>query len=253
MANLTFKETISLALEIYKKSFKLAFVLAFMLSFISEYCYVYLMRHGMLDYIESNGKEIPANFPSGDILVLMALVIIVATIFVYAMIILLQGILIKQDMKSSDALKLSLQIFSKRIFVFIGAFLLSMIVMSMLSVFLQYLGMFIATLFFFTVLPAVLLEQKNTFEAIKENFIILKTNFFYIMRLVLVVLALMAIKPFLTVGLGYVLKSMSIEVDPLETSIQNIIVTVIDSLVIPFIFAITVATLLATREEKFKV
>jgi len=123
MSNLTFKETLSLAREIYKKSFKLTFVLAFMLSFISEYCFVYLMRHGMMDYVESNGKEIPANFPSGDVLALMVLVIIVATIFVYAMVILLQGILIKQDMKNSDALKLSLQVFSKRVFAFIGVFL----------------------------------------------------------------------------------------------------------------------------------
>ena len=249
MSNLTFKETISLATEIYKKSFKLTFVLAFMLSFISEYCFVYLMRHGMLDYIESNGKEIPANFPSGDILALMVLVIIVATIFVYAMIILLQGIFIKQDMKNADALKLSLQVFSKRVFAFIGVFLLSMVVMSMLSVFLQYLGMFVATLLFFTVLPAVLLEQKGAVDAIKENFIILKTNFFYMVRLTLAVLALMVIKPFLTFGLIYMLKSMNVEINPLETSIQNIIVTVIDSLIIPFMFSIIVATFLATRRD----
>ena len=250
MSNLTFKETISLATEIYKKAFKLTFVLAFILSFISEYCFVYLMRHGMLDYIESNGKEIPANFPSGDILALMVLVIIVATVFVYAMIILLQGILIKQDMKNSDALKLSLQIFSKRVFAFIGVFLLSMIVMSMLTVFLQYLGMFLAILLFFTVLPAVLLEQKGAIDAIRENFIILKANFSYMMRLTLAVLALMTVKPFLTFGLVYLLKSMSVEINPLETSIQNIIVTVIDSLIIPFMFSITVATFLATRRNK---
>jgi hypothetical protein len=211
------------------------------------------MRHGMLDYIESNGKEIPVNFPSGDILALMILVIIVATIFVYAMIILLQGILIKQDMKNSDALKLALQVFSKRVFVFIGAFLLSMILMSMLSIFLQYIGMFVATLLFFTVLPAVLLEQKNAFDAIRENFIILKSDFFYMMKLTLVVLALMVIKPFLTFGLVYMLKSMNVEINPLETSIQNIIVTIIDSLIIPFMFSITVATFLATRKGNLPV
>ena len=248
MNNLTFKETISLATEIYKKSFKLTFVLAFMLSFISEYCFVYLMRHGMLDYIESNGKEIPVNFPSGDILALMILVIIVATIFVYAMIILLQGLIIKQDIKNSDAFKLSLQVFSKRAFPFIGVFLLSMIVMSVLSVFLQYLGMCVATLLFFTVLPSVLLGQKGAVDAIRENFIILKSDFFYMMKLTLVVLALMVIKPFLTFGLVYMLKSMNVEINPLETSIQNIIVTVIDSLIIPFMFSITVATFLATRK-----
>ena len=250
MTNLTFKETISLAVEIYKKSFKLTFVLAFMLSFISEYCFVYMMQHGMLSYIESNGKEIPANFPSGDILALILLVIIIATIFVYAMIILLQGILIKQSMKNSDALKLSLQVFSKRVFALIGVFFLSMIVISMLSIFLQYLGVFVATLLFFTVLPAVLLEQKGVFDAIKENFVILKTNFFYMVKLTLALLALMVIKPFLTFGLIYLLKSMDVEINPLETSIQNIIITVIDSLVIPFMFSITVATFLATRKEK---
>ena len=250
MSNLTFKETISLATQIYKKSFKLTFILAFMLSFISEYCFVYLMRHGMMDYVESNGKDIPANFPSGDVLALIVLVIIVATIFVYAMIILLQGILIKQDMKNSDALKLSLQIFSKRVFAFIRVFLLSMIVMSMFTVFLQYLGMFVATLLFFTVLPTVLLEQKGAVDAIKENFIILKENFFYMMRLTLAVIALMVVKPLLTIGLVYMLKNMNIEINPLETSIQNIIVTVIDSLIIPFMFSITVATFLATRRDK---
>jgi hypothetical protein len=249
MTNLTFKETISLALGIYKKSFKLTFVLAFMLSFISEYCFVFMIQHGMLDYIKSNGKNIPANFPSGEILALMALVVIVATIFVYAMIILLQGILIKQEMNNSDVLKLALQVFSKRMFVFIGAFFLSMTVMSLLSVFLQYIGMLVATLLFFTVLPSALLEQKNVFNAIKENFIILKTNFFYMTRLTLVVLVLMVIKPFLTFGVIYFLKSIDIAVSPLEISIENIIVTILDSLVIPFIFSIIVATFLATRRE----
>lgn len=249
MSNLTFKETISLAIQIYKKSFKLTFVLAFMLSFISEYCFVYLMRHGMMNYIESNGKDIPANFPTGDILTLMVLVIIVATIFVYAMIILLQSILIKQDMSNSDALRLSLQVFSKRLVAFIGVFLLSMVVMSLLSVFLQYLGMFVATLLFFTVLPAVLLEQKGAIDAIRDNFTILKANFFYMMRLTLAVIALMIVKPLLTVGLVYMVKSIDIEINPLETSVQNIIVTILDSLIIPFIFSITVATFLATRKK----
>ncbi len=249
MSNLTFKGTISLATAIYKKSLKLTLVLAFVLSFISEYCFVYLMRHGMLDYIESNGKDIPVNFPSGNILAFMVLVIIVATIFVYAMIILLQGILIKQDMKNSDALRLLLQVFSKRIFVFIEAFLLSMIVMSILTVFFQYLGMFIATLLFFTVLPAVLLGQKGAVDAIRENFVFIKENFFYMVRLTLAVVALMGIKTLLTFGLAYIFKSINIEINPLETSVQNIIVTVIDSLIIPFIFSITVATFLANTKE----
>jgi len=124
-----------------------------------------------------------------------------------------------------------------------------MVVMSMFTVLLQYLGMFVATLLFFTALPAVLLEQKGPIDAIKENFTILKENFFYMMRLTLIVLALMIIKPFLTFGLVYMLKSMSVEINPLETSVQNIIVTVIDSLVIPFMFSITVATFLATRKD----
>lgn len=250
MSSLNYKETISLAGSIYKKSFKVAFALAFMLAFISEFCMVYMMNHGMLEFIKSDGKEIPANFPSGDVLALMMVVIVVATIFVYAMILLLQGILVKQDMKHSDAIKLSLQIFSKRVFAFIGAFLFSMIAMSLFTMFLQYIGMFLAILLFVTVFPCVLLEQKNVFEAIKTNFIILKSDVFYMVRISITILALMVVKSMITVGLVYALKSMSVDFDPLELSVQNIVVTIVESFIMPFILAITVAVFLATRKGK---
>ncbi|QLE78614.1 hypothetical protein FLM55_02185 [Francisella sp. Scap27] len=250
MSSLNYKETISLAVNIYKRSFKIAFALAFMLSFISEFCMVYMMNHGMLEFIENEGKEIPANFPPGEVLALMMIVIVVATIFVYAMILLLQGIFIKQKMKQSDALKLSLQIFSKRVFAFIGAFFLSMIIMSMFTMFLQYIGMFLAILLFVTVFPNVLLEQKNVFDAIKSNFSLLKSDTFYMIKVSVSILALMIIKSLITVGLVYSLKSLSVEINPLESSLQNIIVTIIESFIMPFILAITVAVFLATRKEK---
>lgn len=250
MSNLNYKETISLAVSIYKRSFKVAFALAFMLSFISEFCMVYMMNHGMLEFIENDGKEIPANFPSRDVLALMMIVILVATVFVYAMILLLQGILIKQDMKYSDAMKLALQIFSKRVFAFIGAFFLSMIAVSLMVMFLQYLGMFVVILLFVTVFPCVLLEQKNVFDAVKSNFDILKSDTFYMVRISFSILALMIVKSMITIGLVYALRTMSIEVDPLESSIQNILVTIAESFIMPFILAITVATFLATRKEK---
>ena len=253
MSNLTFKETISLAREIYKRSFKLTFILAFMLSFISEYCFVYLIKYGILEYIGSNGKQIPANFPSSSILTLIMLVIFLSTIFVYAMIILLQSILIKQDMKNYDVLKLSFQVFSKRIFIFIGALfslIIAMSILSILSIFLQYMGKLLVILLFFTVLPTVLLEQKNVFEAIKENFVILKANFSYMMKLTLIVFALMLIKPFLNFVVACLLTSIDIAVTPLEMSIENIFVIVVDSLMIMYMFSIIVATFLATRKEK---
>lgn len=250
MSSLNYKETISLAVNIYKRSFKIAFALAFMLSFISEFCMVYMMNHGMLEFIENEGKEIPANFPPGEVLALMMIVIVVATIFVYAMILLLQGIFIKQKMKQSDALKLSLQIFSKRVFAFIGAFFLSMIIMSMFTMFLQYIGMFLAILLFVTVFPNVLLEQKNVFDAIKSNFSLLKSDTFYMIKISISILALMIIKSLITVGLVYGLKSLTVEINPLESSLQNIIVTIIESFIMPFILAITVAVFLATRKEK---
>lgn len=253
MNNLTFKETISLAVGIYKKSFKITFVLAFMLSFISEYCFVYLMRHGMLDYIESNGKDIPANFPSGSILALIILVIFVATIFVYAMIILLQAILIQEDMRNSDALKLSLQVFSKKILSFIGVLLFWAIVISLLSIFLQYIGMFIAILLFFTVFPAILLEEKSVLKAIKDNFIIIKDDFFYMVSLAFVVMVLMTIKPLITFVVIYFLKSINIGITPLEVSIENTIITLINSFVMLLTFSITIATFLATRKGKLSV
>ncbi|MDE5002753.1 hypothetical protein NAI78_10110, partial [Francisella tularensis subsp. holarctica] len=88
-------------------------------------------------------------------------IFMVATIFVYAMIIILQGIMNKHELKVSDALKIALQIFSKRVIAFLGAFLLSMIAMTLLTMFLQYIGIFLAILLFLTVMPAVLLAQKG--------------------------------------------------------------------------------------------
>ncbi|MBK2027118.1 hypothetical protein IB642_01945 [Allofrancisella guangzhouensis] len=246
-SDLNFKETISLAINIYKKSFKLTFALAFMLSFISEYCFVYMMQHGMAEYIESGGKTIPSNFPSANVLGLMVLIIMVATVFVYAMIILLQGLFVKNQLKASEAIKLSLQIFSKRIFSFLGVFLLSMVLMTLLSMFLQYIGIYLAVLLFLTVMPAVLLGKSSIIEAITSNFKIIRINFFYMFKLAFVVLILMIIKPLLTFGLIYLLKNLGMEISPLESSIQNIIVTIIDSLVVPFMFAITVATFLVAR------
>lgn len=247
MSNLNFKETISVAATIYKRAFKITFVLAFMLSFISEYSLVYLMKHGMSEYIENGGKTIPADFPSGDILALMVLVILVATIFVYSMIIILQGIMVKHELKISDAMKIALQIFSKRVFAFIGVFLLSMVVMSLLTMFLQYIGIFLAILLFITVLPAVLLDQKGVFESISNNFYLIKSNFFYMFRICITILALMIIKPLLTVGVVYLLKNLNIEMSSLEMSVQNIIVTVVDAFILPFIFSISVATFFSTR------
>ena len=68
-----------------------------MLSFVSEYFYVYMMKHGFLEYVKSNGKTIPANFPSSGNIMGMALVIILGTLLVNALIILIQGIMIKND------------------------------------------------------------------------------------------------------------------------------------------------------------
>ncbi|AIT08533.1 membrane protein [Candidatus Francisella endociliophora] len=249
MSDLNFKETISVATTIYKRAFKITFVLAFMLSFISEFCLVYLMKNGMGEYIESGGKATPENLPSGDILALIVLVIMVATIFVYSMIIMLQGIMVKHELKASDAMKIALQMFSKRVFPFIGAFLLSMIVMSLLTMFLQYIGIFLAVLLFVTVLPAVLLDQRKVFEAVSYNFYIIKNNFFYMFRVCIAILALMIVKPMLTVGLIYLLKNLNIEMNSLEMSVQNIIVTIVDAFILPFIFAISVATFFSTRKK----
>ncbi|WP_150466257.1 hypothetical protein [Francisella sp. SYW-9] len=248
--SLNFKETISLATTIYKRAFKITFALAFMLSFISEFCLVYLMQHGMAEYIESGGKSLPDNFPGGNILALMILIIIVATIFVYAMIVILQGIMVKHEMKATDAIRVALQIFPKRVFPFIGVFLLSMIVMSILTMFLQYVGIFIAILLFLTVMPAVLLDQKGVFEAVSSNFVAIKNNFFYMLRIAVTVLALMIIKPLLTFGLIYLLKNMSIDMNSLEMSIQNIVVTIVDAFILPFIFAVSVAAFFSTSNKR---
>ncbi|API86644.1 hypothetical protein [Francisella uliginis] len=249
MSNLNFKETISLATTIYKRGFKITFALAFILSFISEFCLVYLMQHGMAEYIESGGKTMSDNFPGGNILALMVLIIMVATIFVYAMIIILQGIMIKHEMKASDAIRIALQIFSKRVFPFTGCFLLSMIVMSILTMFLQYIGIFITILLFLTVMPAILLDQKGVFDSISGNFNIIKSNFFYMFRITIAILALMIVKPLLTFGLIYIFKNMNIEMNSLEMSMQNIIVTVVDAFILPFIFAVSVSAFFSTKKK----
>ncbi|APD50796.1 hypothetical protein [Francisella hispaniensis] len=249
MSNLNFKETISLAATMYKRAFKITFVLAFMLSFVSEFCFVYLMNHGMADYIQSGNEADISQLPSGNIIAIMFLVIVVATIFVYAMIVILQGIMVKHELNVSDALKIALQIFSKRVFVFLGAFLLSMIAMTLFTMFLQYLGIFLGILLFLTVMPAVLLAQKGVFESISNNFSIIRNNFFYMFRISIVVLALMIIKPLVTFGLIYLLKNFGLEMSSFEMSIQNIIVTVVDAFILPFIFAISVATFFATSSK----
>lgn len=250
MNNLNYKETILLAITIYKRAFKITFILAFMLSFISEFCFVYLMNHGMGKYIESGGSADISDFPAGDILALMALVIFIATIFVYSMVIILQGIMVKHELKIADAMKVSLQLFSKRILPFTGAFILSMIVMSLFTMFLQYIGIFLAILLFVTVMPAVLLEQKGVFEAIVNNFNLIKSNFFYMFRVCLSILALMIIKPLLTFSLIYLLKNINVEVSSLEMSVQNIIVTIVDAFILPFIFAISVSVFFSAKPKK---
>ncbi|MBK2025739.1 hypothetical protein AB9G23_05325 [Francisella philomiragia] len=249
MNNLNFRETISIATNIYKRAFKITFVLAFMLSFISEFCFVYLMNHGMADYIQSGNEADISQLPSGNILASIFLLIVVATVFVYAMIIILQGIVVKHEIKVSDALKIALQIFSKRIFVFLGAFLLSMIAMTLFTMFLQYIGIFLGILFFLTVMPAVLLAQKGVFESISNNFSIIRSNFFYMFRISITILALMIIKPLVTFGLIYLLKDFGLEMSSLEMSIQNIVVTVVDAFILPFIFAISVATFFSTNSK----
>lgn len=149
-----------------------------MLSFISEFCFVYLMNHGIDKFIQNNGEAGVSELPSGNILVAIFLIIMIATVFVYAMIITLQGIMVKHELNVSDPLKIALQIFSKRVFVFIGAFLLSMIVMTVFTMFLQYIGIFLAILLLLTVMPAVLLAQKGIFESFSANFCAVKDIFF---------------------------------------------------------------------------
>ncbi|MDE5018591.1 hypothetical protein NAI67_10435, partial [Francisella tularensis subsp. holarctica] len=85
-----------------------------------EFSIVYLMNQAMDKFIQSNGEADFSQLQSGNILAAMVLIIMVATIFVYAMIIIIQGIKIKHDLKVSDALKKSLQIFSNRVFEFLG-------------------------------------------------------------------------------------------------------------------------------------
>ncbi|GAB4223532.1 MAG: hypothetical protein Kow0076_5990 [Francisella sp.] len=247
--NFNFKDTISLAITLYKRAFKITFVLSFMLSFLSEFSFVYLMNHGMADYIKNSKDFDISQLPSGDVISIMFFTLVVSTLFVYAMIMILQGIMFKKELNISDALKIALQIFAKKIFPFIGVFLLSVIAMSLFTIFLQYLGICLGVLLFLTVMPAVLLSQKGVFEAISHNFAIIRSNFFYSLRVTLFIFCLMVVKPLITFGLIYLLKNLGIEMNSLEMSVQNIIVTVVDAFILPFIFAVSVATFFITSSK----
>ncbi|MDE4963503.1 hypothetical protein NAI36_10020, partial [Francisella tularensis subsp. holarctica] len=63
------------------------------------------------------------------------------------------------------------------------------------------------------------------------------------------ILAFMIIKPLLTFGLIYLLKDLCVEIGSLEMSIQNIVVTVVDDFILPFIFAISVAAFFSTSSK----
>ncbi len=249
MNKFDYQETLSLAISIYKTSYKITFALAFMLSFVSEYFYVYMMKHGFMQYVESNGKTIPENFPSSGNILSMALVIILGNLLVNALIILIQGIMIKNDIKASDSIKIALQMFSKRVMSFTGAFMLSVIIMSVLSMFIQYIGMYITVMLFLTVMPAVLIDKKSVFEAVIDNFHIIRTNFFYMFRVSLTIITLMILKPILSLLITYILTTLGVEVNPLENSIQNIILVAADSVIIPFLFALSVATFYYTKDH----
>lgn len=248
MNNLNFRETLSVANSIYKKAFKVTFILAFILSFISEYSTAYLMNHGLYEYVQSGGKNVE-SLPPGGVLIGIFIIIIFSTIFVYGMIALVQGLLTKEnELKAFDSVKISLQIFSKRAFPFIGAFLLSMILLTLLSAFLQYLGIYIATLVFLTVLPAVILGNESVFQSILNNFNAIRSNLFYMLSLAFIIFALILVKPILTYGFLYLLQNMEFS-NSLGVSVQNILITIIDSFVIPYMFAISVATYLTIKNK----
>ena len=242
MNNLNFRETILLAKDIYKKSLKLSFGLAFILSFITQFCLLYLLRHGLTKFIQSGGQTEAINFPSGGILLAIVVVIIVTTIFVYSMIIILQGLFVKHELKSSDAFKIALQMFYKRVFAFIGTILLYGIVFSALSLFLQYIGAFITTILFLTVFPRVLLDKKDVLSAIASNFNIMRANFFYFVKLALVIIVATIVKSLVIFSIIYLLKSLNIGINPVGVNIQNILIIIVNSLFIPFISSISVAT-----------
>jgi len=250
MEKLNFKNTLSLANQLYKKSFKIAFLLAFMLSFISEYMSVYLLNHGLVEFVQSNGETLPANFPSSDIILMMVITIILATLFVYGMIIILHGIYSKQsEIKLVDSFIISLQIFAKRVLPFIGVFVLSMIAMSILTMLFRYIGIYIAILLFITVLPAVLIGSEPVFKAITSNFKIIKRDFFFMLRVTFIILALMTLKPILMYVFMNGLELMQVNSNSIEMSVQNIVMTVIDALILPYIFAVSVATYLSANSS----
>lgn len=68
-------------------------------------------------------------------------------------------------------------------------------------------------------------------------------------RISITILAFMIIKPLLTFGLIYLLKDLGVEIGSLEMSIQNIVVTVVDAFILPFIFAISVAAFFSTSSK----
>ncbi|MDE4957350.1 hypothetical protein NAI59_10630, partial [Francisella tularensis subsp. holarctica] len=57
------------------------------------------------------------------------------------------------------------------------------------------------------------------------------------------------ITPLLTFGLIYLLKYLGVEIVSLEMYIQNIVVTVVDAFILPFIFAICVAAFFSTSSK----
>ena len=86
-----------------------------------------------------------------------------------------------------------------------------------------------------------------------EDFTNIKDDFFYMVSLAFVVMVLMTIKPLITFVVIYFLKSINIGITPLEVSIENIIITLINSFVMLLTFSITIATFLATRKGKLSV
>ncbi|MDE4940771.1 hypothetical protein NAI66_13010, partial [Francisella tularensis subsp. holarctica] len=76
-----------------------------------------------------------------------------------------------------------------------------------------------------------------------------KNNFFYMFRISITILSFMIIKPLLTFGLIYLLKDLGVEIGSLEMSIHNIVVTVVDAFILPFIFSISVAAIFSTSSK----
>ena len=66
-------------------------------------------------------------------------------------------------------------------------------------------------------------------------------------RATFVILALMTLKPILMYVFMNGLEFMQVGSNSMEMSIQNIVMTVADALVLPYIFAITVATYMMSK------